>query len=150
LVGGYEKVFEIGRVFRNEGIDREHLQEYDSMEFYWAYADLEKGMQLSEKLFKEVVKNVTGEITTEYDGNKIDWNKKFAIVDYFAEFKKETSLDLNDDLSVEVLKAKADELKIKYEKSYGKGKMIDMIYKKTIRKITQPSFWLVIQLMFLL
>ncbi len=141
LVGGYEKVFEIGRVFRNEGIDREHLQEYDSMEFYWAYADLKKGMQLSEKLFQEVVKNVAGEMTTEYDGNKIDWSKKFTVIDYFTEFKKETGLDLNEELSIEVLRAKADELKIKYEKEYSKGKMIDTIYKKTIRKkIIQPSF----------
>ena len=141
LVGGYEKVFEIGRVFRNEGIDREHLQEYDSMEFYWAYADLEKGMQLSEKMFKETVFNVLGKYEHEYEGNKIDWSKKFAIVDYFTEFKKETGLDLGADLSVEALRAKADELKIKYEKGYSKGKMIDTIYKKTIRKkIIQPAF----------
>ncbi len=141
LVGGYEKVFEIGRVFRNEGVDREHLQEYDSLEFYWAYADLQKGMEISEELFKEVVKNVAGKMTTEYEGQKIDWNKKFAVVDYFTEFKKETGLDLETDLSVEVLRAKADELKIKYDKSFGKGKMIDTLYKKTIRKkIIQPSF----------
>ena len=153
LVGGYEKVFEIGRVFRNEGIDRDHLQEYDMVEFYAAYWDLEKGMEFSEKLFKEIVKNIfkvsprgtRGETLniaiTEYEGNKIDWSKKFPIVDYFTEFKKETGLNLNDDLSVEELKKKADELKIKYEKSYGKGRMIDTLYKKTVRqKLIQPCF----------
>ncbi len=141
LVGGYEKVFEIGRVFRNEGVDREHLQEFDSMEFYWAYADLQRGMDFTQKLFKEIAQKILGSYEHEYEGNKIDWSKDFAVMDYFAEFKKETGLDLGLDLSIETLKAKADELKIKYEKGYGLGKMIDTIYKKTIRKkIIQPTF----------
>ncbi len=153
LVGGYEKVFEIGRVFRNEGIDREHLQEYDSVEFYAAYWDMQKGMDFSGDLFRTIVKNVTGGLITEYEGNKIDWSKKparnashsdaggFPVVDYFEEFEKETGLDLSEDLSIETLRAKADELGIKYEKGYGKGKMIDTIYKKTVRqKLIQPCF----------
>ncbi|PJA86850.1 MAG: lysine--tRNA ligase [Candidatus Moranbacteria bacterium CG_4_9_14_3_um_filter_42_9] len=141
LVGGYEKVFEIGRVFRNEGIDREHLQEYDSLEFYWAYADMDKGMRLVEKLFKEIVQKITGGYETEYEGQKIGWDKKFPQVDYFAEFKKETGLDLSTDVSVGDLRAKADELGIKYEKGYSKGRMIDTLYKKTVRqKLIQPCF----------
>lgn len=141
LVGGYEKVFEIGRVFRNEGIDRDHLQEFDAMEFYAAYWDLEKGMAFSEKFFKEVVKNVCEEMVTEYEGNKINWGKDFLVVDYFEEFEKETGIDLETDVPIKTFCAKADELGIKYEKSYGKGRMIDTIYKKTVRKkIIQPSF----------
>ncbi len=143
LVGGYEKVFEIGRVFRNEGIDREHLQEFDHMEFYWAYSDLEKGMEFSEKLFKEVIEKVTGGLGTEHEDQKINWSKKFPVVDYFTEFKKETGIDLEDPIeaSTEVLKAKADELGIKYEKGYSRGKMIDTLYKKTVRqKLIQPCF----------
>lgn len=141
LVGGYEKVFEIGRVFRNEGIDREHLQEFDHVEFYASYWDFEKGMEFTEKLFKEIVFKVTGGFVTRYEEDEIDWEKSFPIVDYFSEFKKETKLDLNDDLSIEVLRAKADELGIKYEKGYGKGKMIDILYKKTVRqKLIQPCF----------
>ena len=141
LVGGYEKVFEIGRVFRNEGIDREHLQEYDSVEFYAAYWDMQKGMEFAEKLFKEIISKVIGETETEYEGNKIKWDTKFPIIDYFEEFEKETGLDLGTDLSAEALRAKADELGIKYEKGYGKGKMIDTIYKKTVRqKLIQPCF----------
>jgi lysyl-tRNA synthetase class 2 len=141
LVGGYEKVFEIGRVFRNEGIDREHLQEYDSVEFYSAYWDLQKGMEFAEKLFKEIIKNVLGEEVSQYEDNEIDWRKNFPVIDYFEEFKKATGLDLGEDLSVEKLCAKADELGIKYEKGYSKGRMIDVIYKKTVRsKIVQPCF----------
>ncbi len=141
LVGGYEKVFEIGRVFRNEGIDREHLQEFDHMEFYWAYSDLGKGMGFIEKMYKEIVLKVTGGYLTEFEGQQIDWNKKFPVIDYFTEFQKETGLDLSQEITLEELKNKADELGIKYEKGYGLGRMIDTIYKKTVRKkIIQPCF----------
>lgn len=141
LVGGYEKVFEIGRVFRNEGIDREHLQEFDSMEFYVAYWDLEKGMEFSEKLFKEVIFKVLDSYEHKYENEKLNWETKFPIVDYFTEFKKETGIDLGTDISVETLRTKANELGIKYEKKLGKGRLIDVIYKKTIRQnIIQPSF----------
>ena len=141
LVGGYEKVFEIGRVFRNEGIDREHLQEFDSMEFYWAYADLEQGMDFCEKMYKEIIFKVLGDYKHKYENDEINWDVKFTIVDYFTEFKKETGLDLANDLSIEELKTKADDLGIKYEKGYSKGRMIDTLYKKTIRpKLIQPCF----------
>ncbi|MFZ2188919.1 MAG: lysine--tRNA ligase [Candidatus Moraniibacteriota bacterium] len=141
LVGGYERVFEIGRVFRNEGMDRDHLQEFDHMEFYAAYWDFQRGMEFCEKLYREIVEKVVGGLETEYEGNKIDWSKTFPVVDYFTEFKKETGLDLNADLSAEALRAKADELKIKYEPGYSKGRMIDLLYKKTVRqKLIQPCF----------
>ncbi|MDP3957479.1 MAG: lysine--tRNA ligase [bacterium] len=142
LVGGYERVFEIGRVFRNEGMDREHLQEFDHMEFYAAYMDMEGGMQLTETMYQEVVRRVVGEMMqTEYEGMEIDWSKPFLRVDYFTEFKKETGIDLSSDISVDELKKKADELGIKYEPSYGKGRMIDTLYKKTVRqKLIQPCF----------
>jgi len=141
LVGGYEKVFEIGRVFRNEGIDREHLQEYDSMEFYASYWDLKKGMEFTEEMYKKIVKAVLGHEMSKYEDSEIDWSKKFSVVDYFTEFKKETGIDLDKDVTVEELKKKADELGIKYEQSYGKGRMIDTLYKKNVRqKLIQPCF----------
>ncbi len=141
LVGGYEKVFEIGRLFRNEGMDREHLQEYDDVEFYAAYWDMQKGMEFSEKLFKKIAESLLRPPRSKYEDYEIDWSKPFPVVDYFTEFKKETGLDLNMELTTEVLKAKADELKIKYEKTYGKGRMIDALYKKTVRqKLIQPCF----------
>jgi lysyl-tRNA synthetase, class II len=141
LVGGYEKVFEIGRLFRNEGIDREHLQEYDDVEFYWAYGDLTKGMAMVEEMFKAIVKNVLGGYTHTFEGETIDWEKPFPTVDYFTALKDETGIDLSGEVSVETLKKKADELGIKYEASYGKGRMIDTLYKKTVRqKLIQPCF----------
>jgi lysyl-tRNA synthetase class 2 len=141
LVGGYERVFEIGRLFRNEGIDRDHLQEYDDVEFYCAYMDLTGGIDMTERMIKEVVLNVCGSYESEFEGQKLLWNKKFPLVDYFTEFEKETGINLSDEVSVAMLKAKADELGIKYEKTYGKGRMIDTIYKKTVRqKLIQPCF----------
>ncbi|OGE74176.1 MAG: lysine--tRNA ligase [Candidatus Doudnabacteria bacterium RIFCSPLOWO2_02_FULL_42_9] len=144
LVGGYEKVFEIGRLFRNEGIDREHLQEYDDMEFYWAFADHEKGMKLVEEMFKEVIKNVTGGLVTEYEEQKIDWGNPPAggwpRLDYFEVFKKETGLDLNS-ATIADLQKKADALGAPYDKNWGRGKLIDSIYKRTVRqKLVQPCF----------
>ena len=141
LVGGYEKVFEIGRCFRNEGIDREHLQEFDNTEFYASYWDLEKGMKFVEAMYKKIVFEVTGGYETQYEGEKINWDVDFPRVDYFEEFKKTTGLDLSEDISIEDLRKKADELGIKYDSAYGKGRMIDTIYKKTIRqKLIQPCF----------
>lgn len=141
LVGGYDRVFEIGRVFRNEGIDREHLQEFDHMEFYAAYWDMEKGMAFTEKMYKEIISQVIGGYEHEHEGQKINWDVKFPVIDYFTEFKKATGLDLNEAISLKELKAKADELGIKYEKNYGQGRMIDTLYKKTVRpKLIQPCF----------
>jgi lysyl-tRNA synthetase class 2 len=141
LVGGYDKVFEIGRCFRNEGMDREHLQEFDNVEFYAGYWDLARGIEFCEALYKKIVFDVTGGYETEYEGEKINWKAKFAVVDYFTEFKKETGLDLFGDVTVEELRKKADELQIKYDPTYGKGKMIDTIYKRTIRqRLIQPCF----------
>lgn len=143
LVGGYERVFEIGRVFRNEGIDREHLQEFDHMEFYTAYTDLEQGMAMVEELYRKIAFAVTdGGMKTAHEGGiEIDWSKPFLRVDYFTEFKKETGIDLSGEVTVEELKKKADELGIRYEASYGIGRMIDTLYKKTVRqRLIEPCF----------
>ena len=106
-----------------------------------------KGNELVEKMFKAIAKNVAGnknkenKIITEYKKQEIIWSEDFPKLDYFEEFKKETGINLNEDVSVEDLKKKADELKIEYEDSYGKGRMIDAIYKKTVRqKLIQPCF----------
>ena len=140
LVGGYEKIFEIGRVFRNEGIDKEHLQEYDHMEFYRAYWDLETGIKFVEKMYKEIVFQVAGSLETKFKGEKINW-EKWERIDYFETFEKETGIDLSKNISLEELQKRAKELGIEYEKSYGIGRMIDTIYKKTVRpKLIQPGF----------
>ncbi|MGB4834369.1 MAG: lysine--tRNA ligase [Candidatus Moraniibacteriota bacterium] len=140
LVGGYERVFEIGRVFRNEGIDREHLQEFDHIEFYSAYTDFETGCVMVEELYREIVRAVAGDsLTTTHEGETLDWSKPFPRIDYFEAFQTETGIDLSGNVTVEILRAKADELGIKYESAAGNGRLIDTIYKKTVRqKLIQP------------
>ena len=141
-MGGYERVFEIGRVFRNEGIDREHLQEFDHMEWYAAYMDMETGMQLVEDMYRNIVRAVAGEsLVTEYEGQTIDWSKPFPRVDYFEELKKETGLDLSGEVSLDMLRTELDKRGIRYDESAGKGRLIDTLYKKTVRqRLIQPCF----------
>ncbi len=140
LVGGFEKVFEVGRIFRNEGIDREHLQDYTQMEVYWAYADYNDMMKLTEKLYKKIVKNICGSMKSKRGSETIDWGKPWKRVEYFDLFKKYADLDLAK-ASLEDLKREAKKLKIDFGSGDGKGRLIDLIYKKTVRPdLVQPCF----------
>jgi lysyl-tRNA synthetase class 2 len=141
LVGGFDKVFEIGRIFRNEGIDREHLQDYTQIEFYWAYHDYNDVMALTEKIYKEVIQKTCGGMTTMRDGKEIDWSKKWEKVDYVEVFKKENGGLDSVTASRDELFARAETLQLKPEKNIGKGRLIDLIFKKTVRsKLIQPCF----------
>lgn len=141
IVGGYEKVFEIGRIFRNEGIDKEHLQDYTQLEFYWAFRDYNDLMKLIEKMYKSVVRATTGgKMTTSYGGKKIAWGRKWKKVDYVEVLKKAIKLD---PLSAtrEELARKANSMNISYEPSAGKGRLIDLLFKKTVRPtLIDPCF----------
>ena len=144
LVAGYEKVFEIGRIFRNEGISSEHLQDYTQMEFYWAYGDFEKLMDLVQEMYQYVIQETFGTLQIpSFQGNIIDWSGNWPRLDYFELFQKHTDIDLNNTDEKE-LKAYADKHKVKYEKFAGKGRLIDLIFKKTIRILpqvaSQPAF----------
>ena len=140
LVGGYEKVFEIGRIFRNEGISTEHLQDYTQMEFYWGYAGFEELKDFLQKLYREIVAGLFGSTKVKAQGEEIDWGEKWEEYDYFDLFKKYAGLDLSKATDDE-LRQKAEELKIKYMKRDGRGRLIDLIYKKTVRpKLIKPGF----------
>ncbi len=140
LVGGFEKIFQIGRVFRNEGIDPEHLQDYTHLEFYWAYADYEVLMQMVEKMFKTVIKKVFGKTTLVWRGKKIEWGKKWPRVEYYTVFKKYVEMDLKT-ATHEALYRKALQEGLKPELELGKGRLIDMLFKKFVRPtMIQPSF----------
>ncbi len=140
LVAGYEKVFEIGRIFRNEGIDKDHLQDYTQIEFYWAYHDYRDLMVFLERIYKEVIKKTTGGLTSTYEGQKINWGKKWAKVDYVDVFKKGSDLDPLSATDAELF-AKAEALGLHPEKGLGRGRLIDLIFKKTARpKLVEPCF----------
>lgn len=140
LVGGFEKVFEIGKIFRNEGVDQEHLQDYLQMEFYWAYADYNDLMDLTQKMYQQIVKDTVGSLKTIYRGNEIDWGGKWPRVDYTDAFKEATGLDL-DHVSEDELRQYAKENRVPVEVKIGRGRLIDSIYKRTVRpNLIQPTF----------
>jgi len=140
LVGGFEKVFEIGRIFRNEGIDREHLQDYTQMECYWAYADYDDMMKLTREMYQAAIQNMFGTLTTRRGDMDINWGGEWPKVDYYEAFKREAGIDLTN-ATVDDLKKKALELGIKLEPNLGRGRLIDLVYKKTVRPLLlQPCF----------
>ncbi len=140
IVGGFEKVFEIGRIFRNEGIDREHLQDYTQMEMYWAYHDYKKLMGLTECLVKNVIMETLGTLSHQYRGQNINWDGEWKRYDYFDEFKKYTDLNLAD-ISEKDLKKYAEKEGIDTSLHIGRGRLIDVIFKKKVRpELWEPGF----------
>ena len=115
MVAGIEKTFEIGRQFRNEGMDVEHLQDYTQMEFYWAFADYQKGMQLVEELYKYVAEKTFGTLQFNIKGHKIDLDKKWERYDYRDTVRKFTGIDVLE-TTVKEVESKLQELKIDYDK----------------------------------
>jgi lysyl-tRNA synthetase class 2 len=140
IVGGYEKVFEIGRVFRNEGIDRDHLQDYVQLEFYWAYADYQDLMKFVEKMYKHMVRETCGTLTTSWRGEKINWGRRWERIDYNEAFKKANGFYPATATHKELLE-KARKLGVNADATLGRGRLIDLVYKKTVRPhLIQPSF----------
>ncbi|MBS3133602.1 lysine--tRNA ligase [Candidatus Woesearchaeota archaeon] len=139
MVAGFEKTFEIGRQFRNEGASMEHLQDYTQMEFYWAYADYEQCMALVEKMYKEVTKKVLGTLKFTTHGFNIDMNKKWPMIEYVKEIKKQVGIDILES-SEEQIQERLDELKIKYEQNLEKGRLMDLLWKHCRKNISGPCF----------
>ena len=140
IVGGFEKVFEIGRIFRNEGIDREHLQDYTQMEFYWAYADYKILMPFVRELYQAAIRDALGDLKHNWSDQIIDWSGDWPIVEYFEIFKEKTGLDLKI-ASEKDLIALAKKEGLEPEKHPGKGRVTDLIFKKMVRpNFIQPAF----------
>ncbi len=138
LVGGFEKVYEIGKCFRNEGIDRVHNPDFTELEFYWAYADYKDLMKLTEKMFSYVLKTLFRKAEIEYEGKKINFKTPWPRIEFNQLFRKYTKIDL-DEIGLEALKKEARKMDIKPEGN--KGNIADEIYKKYCRpKIIQPTF----------
>ena len=141
IIAGFEKVYEIARCFRNEGIDWSHNPEFTQIEFYQAYADYQDFMKLTEKLFKILVKKVVGKLTIEYQGKNIDFTPPYSKMDYKQALLNHTGIDLDKERDTKELIKKAEKLKIPVEKTWGRGKVIDEIYKETVRpNIINPTF----------
>ncbi|HVY68012.1 MAG TPA: lysine--tRNA ligase, partial [Patescibacteria group bacterium] len=142
LVAGYEKVFEIGRIFRNEGISGEHLQDYTQMEFYWAYASFSQLMDFCQEMYQYVIQETFGTLKLAHGGIEVDWSGEWPRRDYLKLFQEHTGLDLMS-CSDEDLKKYAGGKGIKYEDFARRGRLIDLIFKKAVRiniKADKPYF----------
>jgi lysyl-tRNA synthetase class 2 len=136
IVGGFEKVYEIGRVFRNEGVDRMHNPDFTELEFYWAYADYKDMMKLMEEFIPFIIEKVAGKKEIVYEGKKINFKTPWARVEYAELFRKYLKLDI-DALNRDALAREAKKLGVDIEKTMGKGHVMDALYKKGIR----PHLW---------
>ncbi|OHA77166.1 MAG: lysine--tRNA ligase, partial [Candidatus Wildermuthbacteria bacterium RIFCSPLOWO2_02_FULL_47_9c] len=140
LVGGFEKVYEIGRVFRNEGVDRFHNPDFSMLEFYWAYADYKDNMKLTERLITSLVKEIFGLVKFTYQGKQIDLSTPWPRVEYTALLKKYANVDY-DAVSRDALAKQAKEFGINVEQGFPKYQIADEIYKKKVRmNIWEPTF----------
>lgn len=139
MVAGYPKTFEIGRQFRNEGMDAEHLQDYTQMEFYWAYANYKDGMKLVQELYKTIAKEVFGTLKFERDNHKFDLSRKWEIIDYASEIKKQAKIDIFK-ATKEQIKSKLDELNQEHKPNANKSNLIDALWKYCRKKISGPAF----------
>lgn len=139
MVAGYPKTFEIGRQFRNEGIDAEHLQDYTQMEFYWAYANYEDGMNLVRDMYIKLAKDVYGKTKFKIGEYEFDLLEKWKIIDYAETVKKMTRIDIFKAEDAEIRK-KLNELKIEFENNASKSTLIDSLWKYYRKKISGPAF----------
>ena len=140
MVAGFPKVFEIGRIFRNEGMSPEHLQDYTQMEFYWAYADYKKGMELVERMYKHVAMETFGTLEFKIGNFDVNLGNKWEIFDYTETILKITGVDIStaDLKEVEGALKKFD---IKYDtKGWNKIRAIDSLWKYCRKQIGGPGF----------
>lgn len=139
MIAGYDKTFEIGRQFRNEGMDMEHLQDYTQMEFYWAYANYKDGMKLVEEMYKKVTKAVLGTLKFKTHGHNIDLNKKWISYDYEKTIEKNTGINIFKASKKDVEK-KLKELKLDYNPKVEKWRLVDNLWKYCRKKLSGPGF----------
>jgi len=138
LVGGFERIYEIGKCFRNEGIDKVHNPDFTMLEFYWAYADYKDLINLTEEMITCLVKNLFGSLKIEYEDKKIDFKAPWKRIEFNQLFKKYTKINL-EEIHVSALRKEAK--KIGLEAEGGKFEVADQIYKKVcLAKIEEPTF----------
>ncbi len=141
IVGGLEKVYEIGRVFRNEGVDTRHNPEFTLMELYQAYTDYHGMMDLTEEMFRYLAEKVIGDTKFTYNGIEIDFGKPFERMTMNDCIKKYTGIDFDTVKTDEEAKALADEHHIEYEERHGKGEIINLFFEEFCEeKLVQPTF----------
>ena len=141
IVGGLERVYEIGRVFRNEGVDTRHNPEFTLMELYQAYTDYEGMMELTESMFRYLAEKVCGSTTITYQGTEIDLGKPFARMTMTEAVKKYSGVDFDTITSDEEAKAIAKEKHVEFEDRHKKGDILNLFFEEFCEKeLIQPTF----------
>ena len=140
LAAGFPRVFEIGRVYRNEGSSPEHTQEFTNLEFYAGYMDYKQGMEFTERMLKEITQETLGSLQFETHGHKIDLSPKWEVITYVDTVKKVTGIDVLSASEKEMMK-KLDELGVKYDGT-NKERLTDSLWKHCRKQIIGPA-WLV-------
>ena len=141
IVGGLERVYEIGRVFRNEGLDTRHNPEFTLMELYQAYTDYNGMMDLTENMFRYVAKEVLGTTTIVYNGIEMDWGKPFERITMVDAVKKYAGVDFNEIPDTDAAKAIAKEKHVEFEEHHTKGDILNLFFEEYVEEhLIQPTF----------
>lgn len=139
LVAGFEKTFEIGRQFRNEGMSPEHLQDYTQMEFYWAYADFKIGMEFCKEMYRRVTKAVMGTSKFKTRGFEIDMDAEWEIYDFETVIEEKMGINIFNTTKEEIT-AKLDDLGVEYDPKAGFWRLVDILWKVVRKDLSGPGF----------
>ena len=140
LVGGFEKVYEIGKCFRNEGVDRSHNPDFTMLEFYWAYEDYKDLMKFTEKMFETLLKRVFGKLEIKYENKKINFKTSWPRIEFGQLLRKYAKINF-EEINQEALEKEAQKLGVETAKITNKTAIADEIYKKyCLPRIWQPTF----------
>jgi lysyl-tRNA synthetase class 2 len=141
IVGGFDRVYEIGRVFRNEGLDTRHNPEFTLMELYQAYTDYNGMMDLTENLYRHVANEVLGTTKIVYNGVEMDLGKPFERITMVDAVKKYANVDFNEIKTLDEARAAADANHIEYEKRHKKGDILNLFFEEFVEEhLIQPTF----------
>ena len=141
IVGGMERVYEIGRVFRNEGLDTRHNPEFTLMELYQAFTDYHGMMDLTENLYRHVAQEVLGTTTITYKGVEMDLGKPFERITMLDSIKKHSGVDFNEIHTLEEARAVAKEHHVQYEERHKKGDILNLFFEEFVEEhLVQPTF----------
>ena len=141
IVGGFERVFEIGRVFRNEGVDTRHNPEFTLMELYQAYTDYNGMMDLTEEMFRYLAEKVCGSAVISYNGIELDFSKPFKRITMLDAVKEYSGVDFSEITTDEAAKAIATEKNIAFEPHHKRGDIINLFFEEFCEeKMVQPTF----------
>ena len=141
LIGGYEKVYEVARCFRNEGIDYAHNPEFTQVELYWVYADYNNLMQMVEEFIRGVLQEINRSLKVIVEGHELNFVPKFERLDFAEAFTKNLNINLDELDTVEKLSSVAKQKGLAVVPEWGRGKILDELYKEHIRpQLIQPTF----------